>query len=424
MSKTIKCKKSLTGRLWMALCFIALTGCNTSTPEVSRINNGDTPTSSAPNNPTQPQTPTQAVALANRNCILIEDGYGSPGQVAVQAEEVVSGLEIPWGILFISATDMLVTERPGRIRLVQNGQLQSEPVAIVPVTARGEGGLLDIVPHPEFASNRLFYIYYTADRNGSSVNLVERWQLSPDNTSASPDKIIVDNIPVARFHNGGRLRFGPEGMLYIGTGDARNPQSSQEVSSLAGKILRVTPEGEVPEDNPFPGNPAYIIGIRNTQGFDWLDPSTLVITDHGPSGELGRTGHDEVSVASAGANLGWPPIYGCQDREGMIPPSLTWDEAVPPGGAAIYTGDAIPEWRGSLLMGVLGARHLHRVTFEPQSPAQVQSHEVYFQNEFGRLREVIMGPDGELYVTTSNCDGRGNCPPDKDKILRITSGNP
>lgn len=108
----------------------------------------------------------------------------------------------------------------------------------------------------------------------------------------------------------------------------------------------------------------------------------------------------------------------------MIPPSLSWEEAVPPGGAAIYTGDTIPEWRGSLLMGVLGASHLHRVTFEPQSPYQVQSHEVYFQNELGRLREVIMGPDGELYVTTSNCDGRGNCPPDKDKILRITSGNP
>lgn len=417
----MKYNETLTG---IAVALMMLTACTTSTSESDRTSNGDTPTSPAPNNISQARSSTQAAASTNRNCILVEDGYGSQGQVAVQAEEVVSGLEVPWGILFLSDEDMLVTERPGQIRLVQDGQLQSKPVAIVPVTARGEGGLLGIAPHPEFASNRLFYIYYTADRNGSSVNLVERWQLSPDSTSASPDKIIVDNIPVARFHNGGRLRFGPDGMLYIGTGDAGNPQNSQNVNSLAGKILRVTPEGQVPEDNPFPGNPAYIIGIRNTQGFDWFDESTLAITDHGPSGELGRRGHDEVSVANPGDNLGWPTIYGCQDQEGMMPPSVSWRDAVPPGGAAIYAGDAIPEWRGSLLMGVLGARHLHRVTFEPQSPYQVQSHEVYFQNEFGRLREVMMGPDGELYVTTSNCDGRENCPPDKDKILRITSGNP
>ncbi|MEQ9624864.1 MAG: PQQ-dependent sugar dehydrogenase [Coleofasciculus chthonoplastes F1-TOW-03] len=279
----MKDKKTLTGTLWMVLGLIALTACTTSTPEGDRTNNADTPTSPAPNTTNRPST--QAAASPNRDCILVEEGYGSQGQVAVQAEEVVSGLEVPWGILFLSDTDMLVTERPGRIRLVRDGQLQSEPIAIVPVTARGEGGLLGIAPHPEFASNRLFYIYYTADRNGSSVNLVERWQLSPDGTSASADKIIVDNIPVARFHNGGRLRFGPDGMLYIGTGDARNPQNSQDVSSLAGKILRVTPEGQVPEDNPFPGNPVYIIGVRNTEGFDWLNPSTLAITDHGPSFE-------------------------------------------------------------------------------------------------------------------------------------------
>ena len=179
--------------------------------------------------------------------------------------------------------------------------------------------------------------------------------LPPDGRSASPNKIILDNIPAAQFHNGGRLRFGPDGMLYIGTGDAKNPENSQDVNSLAGKILRVTPEGQVPEDNPFPNNPAFIVGVRNTQGFDWYDESTLRISDHGPSGELGRTGHDEVNAASAGDNLGWPPIYSCPTQPGMIPPSLTWDEAVPPGGAAIYTGNTIPEWRGNLIIGVLGA---------------------------------------------------------------------
>jgi glucose/arabinose dehydrogenase len=418
----MKYKKTLINGLLIALGLMGLASCGSTLPNQSRTNNTNTTTKSTPGDVSQAGTTSEATSV-NRDCILVNEGFGRQGEVAVRAEEVVSGLEVPWGILFLNDTDMLVTERAGRIRLVRNGQLQPSPVATVAVAAQGEGGLLGIAAHPQFAENRLFYIYYTADGNGAPVNRVERWKLSPDAQSASLDKIIVDNIPVARFHNGGRLRFGPDGMLYIGTGDARKPQLSQDVNSLAGKILRVTPSGEVPPDNPFPGNPAFITGIRNTQGFDWFSESILWITDHGPSGELGRTGHDEVSVAKAGDNLGWPTIYGCQDQTALIPPSLSWDKALPPGGAAIYTGDAIPEWRGSLIIGALGARHLHRVTFSGQSPYQVQSHELYFQGELGRLREVIMGPDNELYITTSNCDGRGNCPPQKDKIFRITSGN-
>ncbi len=252
-----------------------------------------------------------------------------------------------------------------------------------------------------------FYLYYTADKNGSRVNRVERWQLSSDRLKASPDRIIIDDISAAVYHDGGRLRFGPDGMLYIGTGDGRKPNSSQDINSLAGKILRLTPDGQVPQDNPFPNNPAFITGIRNTQGFDWLNKSTLWVTDHGPSGELGRTGHDKVSLAKAGDNLGWPVIYGCESRKGMVTPSLSWEQAVPPGGAAIYTGNAIPEWKGNLIVGTLGSRHLHRVVFDLTNPRRVRLHEVYFQNQLGRLREVVMGPDGQLYVTTSNCDGRG-----------------
>lgn len=415
---------------------VALASCASPTAELNRSNGGDAPTvadeptpeksvsPTATDEPTPENTIAQAPDNRDRDCILVEQGNGPQGQVPVRAEVVAQGLEVPWGILFLSGGDLLVTERPGRVRLVQNGQLQPTPVATVDAIARGEGGLLDIAAHPDFASNRLFYLYYTTTQNGVPTNQVEQWQLSPDGRSASPQKVIVDNIPVARFHNGGRLRFGPDGMLYIGTGDARDPQIAQNVNSLAGKILRVTPDGQIPEDNPFPGSPAFITGIRNTQGFDWFNPSTLWITDHGPSGELGRTGHDEISAARAGDNLGWPTIYGCQNQAELVPPSLSWRKAVPPGGAAVYTGDAIPEWQGSLIVGALGAKHLHRITFAPDSPYQVQSHEVYFQGEpptgLGRLREVIMGPDGELYVTTSNCDGRGICPPEKDKILRIT----
>lgn len=352
-------------------------------------------------------------------CILVEDGFGVPGQVNIRVEEVVAGLDVPWGIAFLPNKDMLVTERSGQVRLVQNGKLRPQAIATINVSDRGEGGLLGIATHPDFASNRYFYIYYTANANGSAVNRVERWQLSSDGLSATRDRTILDNIPVARFHNGGRIRFGPDGMLYIGTGDARNPDLSQDVKSLAGKILRVTPDGQVPQDNPFPGNPVYILGVRNTQGFDWPTPSTLWVSDHGPSGELGRFGHDEVSVAQAGDNLGWPTIYRCQSQQKLVTPEIVWQQALPPGGATIYTGEAIPEWKDSFIVAALGAEHLQRVVIDPKS-GQVQRHEVYLKGEQGRLREAIMGPDGELYVTTSNCDGRGRCPAQQDKILRIT----
>lgn len=370
----------------------------------------------------QPSCASKPAAAQDPNCILVASGVGPAGTVNVKAETVVAGLEVPWGIAFLPGGDMLVTERPARVRLVRGGQLMP-PVAQLSIKSGGEGGLLGIAAHPDFAGTRFFYLYMTDTTGGSAANRVERWKLAPDGLSAALDRVILAGIPAAQFHDGGRLRFGPDGMLYVGTGDARQPDLAQSMTSLAGKILRITPDGGIPADNPFPGSPIFVLGIRNTQGFDWRDGATLLVTDHGPSGDTGRSGHDEVNVARAGANLGWPGIYSCESRSGMVTPALTWEQAVPPGGAAIYTGDAIPEWKGSLLVGVLGAEHLHRVVFDAAS-ARVTLHEAYFRGAppqgFGRLREVIMGPDKQLYVTTSNCDGRGDCPADKDRILRIT----
>lgn len=400
----------------VALGLISLVAC-TSSPQQA----GETPnaTQTVAQQQQLQQAQAQPTAAPPASCQLVENGFGSPGQVKVRVEEVVSGLDVPWGIGFLPNGDMLVSERSGQVRLVQNGTLRPQAVATINVSDRGEGGLLGLATHPDFANNRFFYVYYTADGNGAQVNRVERWQLSPDGLSATRDRTIVDNIPVAQYHNGGRIRFGPDGMLYIGTGDARDPNLSQDPKSLAGKILRVTPDGQVPPGNPFPGNPAYILGIRNTQGFDWVNPSTLLVSDHGPSGELGRSGHDEVSIAKAGDNLGWPTIYRCESQQGLVTPAIVWQQALPPGGATIYTGQAIPEWQGSLMVAGLRAEQLQRVVIDPQS-GQLQQHEVYLQGQYGRLREAIMGPDGELYVTTSNCDGRGSCPPEQDKILRIT----
>jgi aldose sugar dehydrogenase len=407
----MKLTKTLAEKFLSGMVLLGLSACNLPTIESANTSNQEKQIA---------QQVSQQNPSNNQACTLVKNGFGSQGKVKLRAEEVVTGLEVPWGIAFLPNQDMLVTERPGRVRLVRGGKLVQKPVATINVTDSGEDGLLGIATHPNFRENRFFYVYYTSDKNGSQVNRVERWRLSQNGLSASADRVIVDNIPVAQFHNGGRIRFGPDGMLYIGTGDAREPQSSQDVNSLAGKILRVTPDGQVPQDNPFEKNPVYITGIRNTQGFDWRDEATLWVSDHGPSGELGRRGHDKVSLARAGDNLGWPTIYRCESREGLVTPSIVWREALPPGGAAIYTGNSIPEWKGNLIIATLRSENLQRVIFNPKSPQQVARHEVYLQGKYGRLREAIMGPDGELYVTTSNCDGRGNCPSQQDKILRIT----
>ncbi len=397
----------------LLLSLVGLVACNSSPIQVSQPSTAEQAKSE------NQQIEAKQTATTSASCRLVENGYGPQGNVSVRVEEVVTGLDVPWGIAFLPNGDMLVSERSGSVRLVRNGKLQPQAVATIAVSDRGEGGLLGIATHPDVANNRFFYVYFTANTNGTPINRVERWRLSADGTTATRDRTIVDSIPVAQFHNGGRIRFGPDGMLYIGTGDAREPNLSQDVTSLAGKILRVTPDGQVPADNPFPNNPVYILGIRNTQGFDWVNTSTLWVSDHGPSGELGRSGHDKVSVAQAGANLGWPTTYRCESQQGLVTPAIVWQQALPPGGAAIYTGNAIPEWKGSFIVAALRAEQLQRVVIDPQS-GQVQRHEVYLQSQQGRLREAIMGPDGELYVTTSNCDGRGNCAATKDKILRIT----
>lgn len=359
-------------------------------------------------------------------CERVTEGWGPKGSVSFKVEKVATGLTVPWGVVFLPNGGILISERPGRVRLVREGQLDPTPVLEVQVSAQGEGGLLGLALHPQFrfTTNPTFYAYFTVDKEGKAVNRVVRYKLNATGTKATQDKIILDDIPSARFHNGGRLRFGPDGMLYIGTGDARDPNLSQQRESMAGKILRVTPEGEIPVDNPWQGNPAYMIGLRNTQGFDWWKDGYMVVTDHGPSGDLGRSDHDEFTFAKAGSDLGWPTIHRCEAQEGQLTPALTWAKAAPPGGAALYTGDAIPEWKGSLLIGTLGSKHLHRIAFADDGSAAIKLHEVYLEGDaptgYGRLREVIMGPDKQLYVTTSNCDGRGSCPSDGDYLLRLT----
>lgn len=327
-------------------------------------------------------------------------------------------LAIPWGIDWLADGRMLMTERDGRLTVVSDGVVTA--VGQVDVTSTGEGGLLGLALHPE--DEGAFFVYATVDDEPSgTINQVQLWRLSGD--SASFEAVVFDDIPARQFHNGGRLRIGPDDKLYIGTGDAGSPDRSQDLDDPAGKLLRVNLDGSIPDDNPDPASATWVSGIRNTQGFDWLDDGRMLITDHGPSGlpaEDGRSDHDEVSVASPGDNLGWPDIYACEEGEGFVTSSITFAEAMPPGGAAIYTGTEIPEWQGDLIIGVMGfsstTPHLHRLRLT--DGGNVEISEVYLPDAYGRMREVAMGPDGGLYVTTSNCDGRGTCG-EGDLVLRI-----
>ena len=226
----------------------ATVGCNnsgaqvTSTPEEVRVRESGAPATTA-------SSATGSAAPA-AECILVKRGHGAAGAVPIRAEVIASGLEVPWGLAFLPGGDVLVTERPGRVRLMRGGKLVAAPVATLPIAGSSEGGLLGIAAHPDFAKTRQFYLYVTVPAEGGAKNRVERWRLGENGTTAARVDVLLDGIPAAKNHDGGRLRFGPDGMLYIGTGDGQEPELSQDPNSHAGKILRVTPDGAVPADNP------------------------------------------------------------------------------------------------------------------------------------------------------------------------------
>lgn len=346
------------------------------------------------------------IALALLAACLLEksDTWGPDGKVPVRVETVAEGLEVPWSFAFLPGGDVLVSERPGRVRLLHQGKLVQEPVLTLRIGESSEGGLLGVAVDPKDPS--LLYLYATVP---GPENQLQRWKLAPDHRSAKLDKVVLSGIAAHRYHDGGRLRFAPDGALYLGTGDARRPERAQDPKSLNGKLLRVSPEGKAE---------VVLSGVRNTEGFDWLDDGRIALADHGPSGELGRYANDEVNVAHPGDDLGWPAIFGCRTASGMVAPVLAFAaHSAPPGGLAVYRGKAIPEWAGSILVATLASEHLHRVVLDRSGA--VKAHEVYFRRKLGRLRELAMTPDGELWMTTSNCDGRGECGPEKDRILRI-----
>ena len=345
-----------------------------------------------------------------------------PGQAALKfrVETVVSNLEVPWSIVWAPDGRMFFTERPGRVRVYEKGQLASAPLLTVSdVEESGESGLMSMALHPDFATNRWIYLAYTFSAGGQRVRVARYRETANGLTERT---VIVDDIPAARFHAGCRIRFGPDRKLYITTGDATERSLAQRLDSLAGKTLRVNDNGTIPSDNPFVGQSnargeIWSIGHRNAQGLDWqLDTNLMFQTEHGPSGFDGPEGGDEVNIVEKGKNYGWPVVHHEQNRPRMEAPLLVYTPACAPASAAIYRGSQFPQFKGNLFFGCLRGVRLIRVVLDR---ARVVSQEDLLNGKYGRIRDVAEGPDGYLYFSTSNRDSRGSPASNDDRIMRL-----
>jgi aldose sugar dehydrogenase len=341
-------------------------------------------------------------------------------QTGFKVETVIPNLAIVWSIVWAPDGRMIFTERPGRVRVYENGKLRPEPLFTVPdVEPRGESGLMSVVLHPQFATNHWLYLSYAYNTGGQVVRVV-RYRETPN--GFTDRKVIIENIPAAQFHAGCRLRFGPDGKLYITTGDATQRELGQQMDSLAGKILRLNDDGSVPTDNPFVNQAQtrpeiWTYGHRNPQGIDW-QPSTNLLweTEHGPSGFDGPGGGDEVNIIDRGKNYGWPVIHHRATHEGMESPVLEYTPACAPASGMFYRGSAFPQFRGNFFFGCLVGKRIIRVV---TSGRNVTSQENLLEGKYGRIRDIAEGPDGLIYFSTSNRDGRGQPAADDDRIMRL-----
>ena len=332
--------------------------------------------------------------------------------VRFRVDVLATNLQIPWSMAFAPDGRLFVTERHGRVRILNLASGGSElALTLEDVFAQGEAGALGLALDPGFAQNRFVYLYYTAAAGGGAVNRVVRFREA--GSRLAERVVLLDGIPANSIHDGGRLRFGPDGLLYVTTGDAAATSLAQDVASLGGKILRLDRSGTTPGDNPF-SSPVWSYGHRNPQGLDW-HPATgdLWASEHG------NAGNDEINVIEPGVNYGWPRIEANQELPGMRPPVAFYDPAIAPSGASFYRGDRFPAFADNLFVATLRGSHILRLRIDSASPRRVLAQERLLEGRYGRIRDVATGPDGLIYFCTSNRDGRGSTVSTDDRIARL-----
>ena len=366
-----------------------------------------------------------------------------PAPEAYKVEEFATDLQVVWTIRFLPDGSLMVTERPGRVRLITaRGEVDPQPWLSIEdqVFFQGESGLTGLALHPQYPDTPWVYVMYTYTSDNGVFNCISRF--TEVNGRAGEEKILIDGLAAqARggSHSGGTLQFGSDGMLYAATGDAFERQRSNDLNDPAGAVLRLTPDGEIPADNPWPDNPVWAHGLRNPHGLAWQPATGRLFTgDHGPTGEDQLMAHDRIVVLEGGRHHGWPVMVGASGDPDYVDPILTFVPSSPPGDLMFYNSDLMPELKNDLFVSVLGfqpaeRQNLMRIRFQdPANPLRPTAIERWFNDEqgnstYGRLRALAVGPDGAIYVGTSNHDGRQMTPGQRelpDRILRISPRQP
>ena len=320
-------------------------------------------------------------------------------------EILATNLQKPWALDF--ADDRIfITEKVGRVRVFQSNEMIESPLATLRTADVFGGGLLGIAAHYDFTNNHLLYVYYTYVEDGKLWNKV--LQIKESQNKLQEATTIIDKIPGSEFSNGGIIKFGPDQKLYVGTGaGSDSSHASQDINSLAGKILRLNADGSIPNDNPFPESPVFSLGHSNPQGFGWDSTGNMYVT------ELGPQKNDEINLIQAGQNYGWPDQQ-CSGDSKFVDSLVCYDPNIEPGGIIFYNGDKL-DFKKKMIMASLSPQNLDQLEINEDGLISQQS----ILTGLGRIRDVTEGPDGYLYFITSNTDGRAFPDRDDDKLVRI-----